>query len=193
MNMGFLRILNNGNKLDGSDIFVLLLFLLFAMFMNINFGIFRYHRYIPQESELKYSEGILRKRLQKQAIGKSSSIYYYQIYDSDTKKYLDFSCDYTAVSRGSNSNCYLPKEYENTQVKVGWYQQPDFLMHSNDKLQIVILEKDGKQIRSYNHWLNDIRANNIINIIVVVFFNSVCVLGFYLAVPRYNRKFKNKM
>lgn len=190
--MNFLKILNNGNKLDVGDVF-LLLFISFAIFMNINFGILRYHRYIPQENELKYIEGVLRKRLQKEAIGKSSSTYYYQIYDSNAKKYLDFSCDYTAVSRGSNGDCYFPEEYENKQVKVGWYQQPDFLMYSNDKLQIVILEKDGKQIRSYNRWLDEIRTNNIINIIVVIFFNGVCILGFYLAVPRYNRKFKNKM
>lgn len=190
--MNFLKILNNGNKLDIDDICILILCISFSLLMTVDYGILRYHRYIPQENELKYSEGVLRKRLQKKAI-KGTSTYYYQIYDPNTKKYLDFSCDYTAVSRGSNSNCYFPEEYENTQVKVGWYQQPDFLMYSNDKLQIVILEKDSKQIRSYNRWLDEIRTNNIINIIVVMFFNGVCILGFYLAVPRYNRKFKNKM
>lgn len=191
--MNFLKILNNGNKLDIGDIFILLLFLSFAILMTVDYGVLGYHRYIPQENELKYTEGILRKRLQKEAMGKGSSTYYYQIYDSNAKKYLDFSCDYTAVSRGSNGNCYFPEEYENTQVKVGWYQQPDFLMYSNDKLQIVILEKDGKQIRSYNRWLNKIRKNNIVNIIAVIISNALSVLLFYLAVPRYNRKFKNKM
>ncbi|MDO4251268.1 MAG: hypothetical protein Q4C68_07135 [Moraxella sp.] len=107
-------------------------------------------RDFPKESELQYSEGILKTYSVRTSRGGSNNI----IVLTPVGKMAgtEYFCNYSAYTNLITSFCPQNKTlqpYLGKMAKIGWYYQPDFLWLSNPNPQLVTLEVDGEVIRSY--------------------------------------------
>ena len=127
----------------------------------------------PKEYELNYTTGEFS--IVKQPKGRN---HIRLNYISGDHQSMLFTCGYSPFGNGESSSCGDTKflePYVNKMVKVGWYEQPDFLGFKNDTPQLVTIEVDGQVIRNYAEVAKYIKEMRDINL---YFFLPGSILSF---------------
>ena len=112
----------------------------------------------PIEDELQYTTGkfnIIKNAKRSYNVNISSGI--------DGQINTIFSCAYTPFRIGRASSCgnkstLMP--YIGEEVTVGWYKQDNYLGLGSKFPQLVTIETNNKQVRSYDQVVSSINSNN---------------------------------
>lgn len=142
----------------------------------------------PIESELQYTKGTFN-------ITKNAKRSYNVIISSGTNGQVNtiFSCAYTPFRIGRASSCgnkstlmpYIGKE-----VTVGWYNQDKYLSFGSKLPQLVTIETNNKQVRSYDQVVSSIDSNNSFTLYILLPASLLCPFFLYWI---YGRKDKHAM
>lgn len=121
-------------------------------------------RNFPSKSELHYSEGTLDY----EGFGVTlKSI-------EEPSKKIVFSCHYAAFTTRDSGSCMDRKNIEpylGKPAKIGWYFQSEFLGFENNFPQLVTLEVEREQKRSYKQTLKFTKDTNMIFLGITLFVN----------------------
>lgn len=107
-------------------------------------------RGFPEPNELQYSEGILKVYTQK--VLKGSDYNVLMLKEMTSNKHTEYYCGYSASHYARANWCFTNEEiepYKGKHAKIGWYYQDRFLWLKNPHPQLVSLQVDGKEVRSY--------------------------------------------
>ena len=166
------------SELTKSQKIYIIVFLLFISYMPAKVFLEWKGRDFPQESALNYSTGILKYS---RSHGKNSRSFI--ILRSVERPYKNtvYGCGYSAFTSSASGSCFGLKEiepYSNKQATVGWYDQSSFLGFKNNKRQLVSLEVDGKQIKTYEETSRIIMKINKSKIYIYFFFIALTTFLF---------------
>ena len=142
-------------------------------------------RGFPEPHELRYSEGILKVYTQK--VLKGSDYNVLTLKDPVSNKYTEYYCGYSASHYARANWCFTDEEikpYQGKHAKIGWYYQDRFSWLKNSHPQLVSLQIDGKEVRSYQDTKNlvkrDNKPSNYLWSAYVLFTFIACGLMYYM-------------
>lgn len=112
-------------------------------------------RGIAELDRVQYSEGILNVSYQK--VLKGSDYNVLLLKEQNSNQWTEYYCGYSARHFARANWCFTDEQiepYKNKHAKIGWYYQDRFLWLKNPHPQLVSLQVDGKEIRSYEQTKN---------------------------------------
>lgn len=142
-------------------------------------------RGFPEPDELQYSEGILNVSYQK--VLKGSDYNVLLLKEQNSNQWTEYYCGYSARHFARANWCFTDEQiepYKNKHAKIGWYYQDRFLWLKNPHPQLVSLQVDGKEVRSYQDTKDFVKRDNkpslYIWIVYSIFMCSISIVFYYL-------------
>lgn len=152
-------------------------FLLFFSYLLMHYLLEFNGRDFPQQSELRYSTGILEYS---RAPGKNSLSFIILQPIERTDKKMAFGCSYSVAlsSAGSCMDLKSTEPYAGKTARVGWYRQSKFLGFENRLPQLVTLEVEGKHVKTYEGTYELLNRLNKSNTYTTLFFMALSIFLF---------------